>query len=324
MDNLLSATNTWTERRRRSQRLSMHQPTIPGLHDLVAAHGPLGAVKAAEEAVSRRGAVRRFGVPAATEALAGRSGRTIAEVAAKAAVREIEAGQTPGYTYSAWCLTGLPHREHPPGKTWVIQTDLAQLEVRRGTRTDDDGITTELAVPYGTIGRLLLIDWQSEAIERGSRDIWLGSNPGALLLRLGLSRGGPVTRKVVEQVERLATCAISFRFGSAREGVVVNERLIEAYSYVGEEDPRTRRTTRMIREVRLSQAFYEELRRYPVTLCAEGSARYDRRGLWRGPPAPRLHGSPDETVDWFRRPHPAAPLRGRAPLKQVCGTGEEA
>ena len=119
-------------------------------------------------------------------------------------------------------------------------------------------------MPHGTIARLLLIDWQSEAIERSSRDIWLGTNPSTLLSRLGLTRGGPVTKKIVEQVERLATCTVAFRFGSAREGVVVNERLVEAFRYVSEEDRRTKRLTRMVSEIRLSQAFYDELRRHPV------------------------------------------------------------
>jgi Plasmid encoded RepA protein len=104
-------------------------------------------------------------------------------------------------------------------------------------------------VPSGTLARLLLIDWQSEAYERCSPEIVLGRNPNTLLTRLGMTRGGPVTRKLADQLERLSTCTIDFRFGSDRAAVVVNERLVEAFVYTGGEDPRTKRHARWIERI---------------------------------------------------------------------------
>jgi hypothetical protein len=182
--------------------------------------------------VSKRGPAEQQG-PSLLDALAGRAGRRIAETVSASLTREIEGGAEIGYSYSAWCLAGLPHRERTPGDEWLIKTDYARLLVRPGARVRDDDSIEPLAVPSGTLARLLLIDWQTEAYESGSREIYLGKNPNILLTRMGMSRGGPVSRKLADQIERLATCTISFQFASDQKAVVVNERIVEAYSYVG-------------------------------------------------------------------------------------------
>jgi hypothetical protein len=238
------------------------QRDLFSLHCLVETKGRQDAIAYAQAAVASREPEDHS--PSLLDALAGRSGRRIVDAACSALTREIEGGSEVGYSYSAWCLAGLPHRERTPGEDWLIKTDFAQLLVRPGVRIRDDDTREPLAVPTGTLARLLLIDWQSEAYERGSREIVLGKNPNALLTRLGLSRGGPVTRKLADQLERLSTCTIDFRFGTDRSAVVVNERLVEAFAYVGGEDPRTKRHARWIERIVLSEAFFQELRRHPV------------------------------------------------------------
>jgi len=272
-----------------------------GIHDLVTAHGVPGTINHALDIVTRRAPTEQQG-PSLIDALAGRAGRRIAETASASLTREIEGGAEVGYSYSAWCLAGLPHRERSPGDEWLIKTDYARLLVRPGMRVRDDDSIESLAVPSGTLARLLLIDWQTEAYETGSREIYLGQNPNILLSRMGMSRSGPVSRKIVDQIERLATCTISFQFGSDQRAVVVNERIVEAYAYVGGVDPRTKRHTRMIEKVVLSEAFYGELRRHPVLVDRaalsdiQNSPRAIDLYLWL---AFRLHALKDETsVSW--------------------------
>ena len=241
------------------------QPDLfDSIHTLVEAKGSRDAIVFAQAAVASRAPEDQG--PSLLDALAGRAGRRIVDAACGTLTREIEGGSEIGYSYSAWCLAGLPHRERPAGEDWLIKTDYAQLLVRPGVRIRDNDTREPLAVPVGTLARLLLIDWQSEAYERGSREIILGRNPNSLLTRLGLTRGGPVTRKLADQLERLASCTIDFRFGSDRAAVVVNERLVEVFRYVGGEDPRTKRHARWIERIVLSEAFYRELRRHPVLL----------------------------------------------------------
>lgn len=276
------------------------QPDLfSSIHALVEERGPAQAVALAQQAALSR---EPGSSPSLLDALAGRAGRRIVDAASATLTREIEGGAQPGYSYSAWCLAGLPHRERAPGEDWLIRTDYAQLLVRPGVRVRDDDTREPLAVPTGTLARLLLIDWQSEAYESGSREIVLGRNPNALLSRLGLSRGGPVTRKIADQLERLATCTFDFRFGNDRAAVVVNERLVEAFAYVGAEDPRTRRHARWIERIVLSEAFYQELRRHPVRMDRaairdiQSSPRAIDTYLWL---AFRLHALEEETmVPW--------------------------
>ncbi|QEO18963.1 replication protein RepA [Acetobacter vaccinii] len=238
-----------------------HPDLFVSMHELVEEHGSQKALEIVDHFSSGRDITSP---PTVYDALAGRAGRKIVDTVSSSLVREAEGISEIGYSYSAWCLAGLPHRERKPGEDWLIKTDYAQLLVRPGVRLRDDDSREDLSVPSGSIARLLLIDWQSEAFEHNSREINLGKSPAALLNRLGLSRGGPVTKKLVEQIERLATCTVDFRFGTDREAVVVNERLVEAFKYVGEVDPRTKRTTRMIEKIVLSEAFYNELKRHPI------------------------------------------------------------
>lgn len=275
------------------------QPDLFSIHTLVEERGGNGAITYAQDASLSK---EPDDPPSLLDALTGRSGRRIVDAASATLTREIEGGSEVGYSYSAWCLAGLPHRERPAGEDWLIKTDFAQLLVRPGVRVRDDDTREPLAVPSGTLARLLLIDWQSEAYERGSREITLGRNPNALLTRLGMSRGGPVTRKLADQLERLSTCTIDFRFGNDRAAVVVNERLVEAFVYTGGEDPRTKRHARWIERIVLSEAFYRELRRHPVLVDRaairdiQSSPRAIDTYLWL---AFRLHALEEETmVSW--------------------------
>ena len=199
-----------------------------------------------------------------SRAFAGRMGRQIADTASASLVREMEGGSEPGYSYSAWCLAGLPHRDLPAGKDWLIETDFARLLVRPGVRLRDDNSVEQIGVPFGTYARLLLIDWQTEALAQGSRVIHMGRSASAVVGRLGVNRGGASNLKVVQQLERLATCSMDFAFGNDKRGVIINQRLVEGFEYASERDARTRQTMRLVEKVILSQSFYDELRRHPV------------------------------------------------------------
>jgi len=236
------------------------QPNLFDVHDLVAAHGVAEAVEESRSIVWDA----EVATSPTRKALAARNGRRIADAAADAILREHERAYDPGYTYSAWYLAGLPHREHPVGEDWLISTDFAQLLVRPGVRVRDDGTREPLAVPSGTIARLLLIDLQSEALETGSRDIELGPNPQRLIDRLGMSRGGPVSRKIVDHLERICRCALDFKFGTDQRALFVNERIVDAFEFSRVADPRAKRSVPMIERVRLSAAFFAELQRHPI------------------------------------------------------------
>lgn len=266
------------------------------VHAVVREKGARGAVEAARTTVAMSKGV------SLSKALAGRMGRQIADTAASSLIRDFEGTTEVGYSYSAWCLAGLPHRDQPAEKNWLIETDFARLLVRPGVRLRDDNSQESIGVPFGSYARLLLIDWQTEALERGSRVIEMGRSASAVANRLGINRGGPSNAKVADQLERLATCAIDFAFGNDKKGIIVNQRLVEAFEYVANPDPRSRQDMRLIERVTLSQAFYDELRRHPVLV--------DRAALRELTTSPlaidiylwlafRLHSLPKETpIGW--------------------------
>src|SRR3954452_9279135 len=145
------------------------------IHDVVQAKGAKGAVTAAQ------GIALTPRAPPLSRALAGRMGRQIADTAGQAIVREFEGAAERGYSYSAWCLAGLPHRDLPAGKNWLIETDFARLLIRPGVRLRDDNSEETLRIPMGSFARLLLIDWQTEALEpplSGSFGLGLGEDAG--------------------------------------------------------------------------------------------------------------------------------------------------
>lgn len=273
--------------------------------DLFFLHEPVSAKGAKEAVEEARGIIwttQPDQTTAVQKALGARNGRRVADSASKAIIREHEQDYALGYTYSAWCLAGLPHRDHPVGEDWLIATDYAQLLVRPGVRIRDDGTREPLAVPSGTMARLLLIELQSRALEKGSRDIEIGPNPNVLIEHMGLSRGGPVSRKLADQLERLCRCTLDFKLGDDRRGLIVNERLVEAFEYSADEDKRSKRLVPMVERLRLSEAFFNELRRHPIPVdraaikSIQSSPRAIDIYLWL---AFRLHALEGEThVSW--------------------------
>jgi hypothetical protein len=228
------------------------------VHDLLKAKGRRGASAYAARTAPEIG--RR----APIDILAGSRGGRIISVAADTneTVGALGSAATAaGHVYSGWCMLGLPYRR-PKGEKdniWRISTDFADITVQSGTIKRDDG-TTELAgVPYGSYARMALIALQSEALEQGSRNIELGETAYDTLKRLGLADGGKVAEMALAQLEKLARCHVSFRIGTDLKGLEINERLVDAFEY--DTDGKT-----FIKRVRLSQAFFEGLRRHPVAI----------------------------------------------------------
>ena len=228
------------------------------VHDLLRVKGRRGAEAYAFRIAPEAG--RR----APVDILAGSRGGRIISVAADAneAVGALgSAASAAGHVYSGWCMLGLPYRR-PKGEKdqiWRISTDFADITVQSGTIKRDDGTTEHAGVPYGSYARMALIALQSEALEQGSRDIELGETAYDALKRLGLPDGGKVAELALNQIEKLARCHVSFRIGTDLKGLEINERLVEAFQY--DNDGKA-----FIKRVRLSSAFFEGLRRHPVSI----------------------------------------------------------
>jgi len=237
------------------------------VHDLVEARGVCDLLKEASNHVKENGRNTPLDI------LSGRRGaRTIRAAAARAEkdagtlfgdVDAVQSEDLRSYAYAAWAHAGLPRRElKDPTKRWTVRTDYASLTVSPGVRRlEEEGEAIPIGVPFGAYARLVLLDWQSEAIRRTSRHIHIGKSLSDALKRMGLPHGSEPMRMLREQTERLAVCTVAFSLENGGRGLYLNQQVVEAaeYSYA-------RGNKRFIESVLLSQGYYEQLMRNPVVL----------------------------------------------------------
>ncbi len=231
------------------------------VHDLIEAKGKRGAKDVA------RLTEREPGRNAPIDILAGRRGARIIDAATAHMTDETTPAKlAPRHVYSGWCHAGLPHRK-PANEdaNWRIDTDYVTLLVEPGTRVGSEGNETPIGVPFGAYARLILIDWQTEAIETSSRDVFIGPSLKASLRRMGLPHGGKVMDLAREQIERLANCRFTFHLkGSNGRGAVSNVNIVDAIEYC---DVRSANSSkRFVERIRLSEIFYQQLQAFPVSV----------------------------------------------------------
>ncbi|HUB15678.1 MAG TPA: replication protein RepA [Acetobacteraceae bacterium] len=231
------------------------------VHDLIEAKGRKGAKDLVVFAA------REPGRNAPIDILAGRRGPRIIEAAATHMSDETSPEKAVrSHVYSAWCHAGMPHKKpREDTANWRIETDYVTLLIEPGTRVEADGQEAPIGLPFGSYARLILIDWQTEALERDSRDVLIGPSLKASLKRMGLPHGGKVMELVREQVERLAGCRFTFHLKtSGGRGAVANVNIVDHIEYC--EARAGGSTRRYVERVRLSELFYQQLRAHPVSV----------------------------------------------------------
>ncbi len=230
--------------------------------DIVERKGRQGAREAT------RIVARAPGRNAPFDILTGRRGARIIEAAANHMADELSPEKAiRSHVYSGWCHAGMPHkRPRIEDANWRIETDYVTLLVEPGTRVDSDGRETTVGLPFGAYARLILIDWQTEALEKGSRDVVMGPSLKASLKRMGLSHGGKVMELVRQQIERLASCRFSFHLktNEQRRGAIANVNIVDNIEYC--EVGKGTSTRRYVERIRLSEVFYKQLQAHPVSV----------------------------------------------------------
>lgn len=170
-----------------------------------------------------------------------------------------------GFLYSGWCQAALPHKRLADDAVWKTSTERVTLVVEPGRRNLPGADTQFVGVPYGSRARLILLYLQSEALRTQSRDVELGRSLHMWLGRLGIPIGGKSFRDVREQAERLSRCRLSFHVqsGQGRAGLV-NQNIVDAAMF-GDDAPGPQGSL-FIERARLSETFFEQLKKHPVPL----------------------------------------------------------
>jgi hypothetical protein len=170
-----------------------------------------------------------------------------------------------GFLYSGWCQAALPHKKLSNDAAWKIETDRVTLIVEPGRRNIPGGSMEWVGAPYGSRARLILLFLQSEALRTNSRDIELGRSLHMWLGRLGIPIGGKSFKDVREQAERLSRCRMTFHITAGDRAGLVNQNIVDTAMFVQEPSAEGQGSL-FVETARLSETFFEQLRKHPVPL----------------------------------------------------------
>ena len=172
-----------------------------------------------------------------------------------------------GFAYSGWAQCALPHKKLADEAHWSITSERVLLVVEPGRRRIDDSSDLEwVGVPYGSHARLILLYLQTEALRTGSRDVELGGSMREWLGKLNVTYGGKTGRSVRDQAERISRCRLTFHLstGGATAGLV-QQNIVDRALFI--EGDGTERQGRLSLEMaKLSEGFFEQLKKHPVPL----------------------------------------------------------
>jgi hypothetical protein len=187
--------------------------------------------------------------------------RPVVEAAA-AYMADEEAGI--GFLYSGWCQAALPHRRLANDKGWQIESDRVTLIVEPGMRKGAKGEPEPVGIPYGSRARLILLRLQSEALRTQCRDVELGRNLHEWLMKMGIPIGGRSFKEVKDQTERITRCRLTFEVRHGNRVGMANQNIMESAIFFESPDPS--QGTLFAQYARLSEAFFESLKKHPVPI----------------------------------------------------------
>jgi len=187
-----------------------------------------------------------------------------------AAVYMADEGSGLGFLYSGWCQAALPHRRLPDDMTWQIDSERVTLAVEPGRKPDpkNRGQLVPVGVPFGSRARLIMLYLQTEAMRSNSRDIMLGRSLRDWLGKMGISNGGKSQSDVREQAERIARCRFTFHVNTGGRLGLVNQNVVDTAMFMPSTDPT--QGTLFTEVARLSEGFFEQLRKHPVPVEEAG------------------------------------------------------
>lgn len=204
------------------------------VHELLGEKGRQGALSFAETAIDRR-------------------------VLEAAQLYMTDEESSVGFLFSGWCQTALPHKKLPDDTVWSVDTDFVSLMIEPGSVKGPDG-SVRVGVPYGSRARLILLYLQSEAVRTNSRQIQLGKSLREWLGKLGVPIGGKSMQTVRDQALRISRCRMTFQVSYGDKTGFINQNLVDTAMFANNADGV------LLETVRLSETFFDELRRHPVPL----------------------------------------------------------
>lgn len=173
-----------------------------------------------------------------------------------------------GFAYSGWAQCALPHKRLADDAPWGIVSEKVKLMVEPGRRQvislDGSQSFEFVGVPFGSHARLILLYLQTEALRTSSREVELGRSMREWLTRVGIPAGGMTGKSVRDQAERISRCKLTFDISTGmRSSGLVQQTIVDKALFI-EADERVRQGRLSLEAAKLSEGFYEQLRKHPV------------------------------------------------------------
>ena len=170
------------------------------------------------------------------------------------------------YSHSVMCQTSLPLKDQPGTREWKNQNGRSVVLIEAGQVYDPSlADMVKVGLPYGTKPRLILLDWNRQAILNQSADIPVESTLYAFLRRLKFPREGRVYNMIKKQFTALAACQMTIgRTESDGSGTTGYGRIIRGMNILFVKDDRQR--ILWPNTVTLSSEYFASLVRHAVPL----------------------------------------------------------
>lgn len=174
------------------------------------------------------------------------------------------------FTYSAFSMTSLPHRrpsdEFDP---WTKESKIVSLTLKPGTDPFFDGPENQaplVGVPYGATARLILIYFMTRAIKEQSRSIRIDGSLNSWIQRMGRKVGGSTYKNMSDQLRRLASCHLRFKWHTASTRGFDDDKFIKSGFAMLMAKREERQPCMFSEEIILGETFYRELSQHAVPL----------------------------------------------------------
>jgi len=168
-----------------------------------------------------------------------------------------------GFLSSGWCQAALPHKRLPDDKGWQVEGDRIRLVVEPGMRPGPGG-PVHIGMPFGSRARLILIYLQSEALRTSSSEVVLGRSLNAWLEHMQIPVGGKSFDAVREQTERISRCRLTFEIRKGNRVGITSQNIVDTAIFLDPADDDGRQGFLFAQNARLSEAFFEGLKKHPV------------------------------------------------------------
>jgi Plasmid encoded RepA protein/DnaA N-terminal domain len=218
---------------------------------------------------------------------------------------------TPNFLHSALCAMSLPVRRPPDEHAPIVRRDGQYTLVINPkpivSMIDGQQALRSLGVPYGSLPRLMLIHIMTEAVRASSRHVRLGDTFTDWLRKMGFRtvsygpRGSATLIK--DQLDRLLACEWMIRWDHATDQGE-HEFGIKEIKLTNEYVGTDRRNGRFLREILMTEGFFEHLRQHAVPLneTAIHQIRDSATALdlytWLAYRLPRLNPKRPATLSW--------------------------